>query len=87
MTVEISVVIAIIGCVVATVSFFVGRDKRVAADATWRGSVDAKLDTIVGMRKDFARLETVVQHLNQRVTVLEARSCMPHMEGQRRDHA
>ena len=50
--IEISALIAIVGCAIGVLGWVAGRDKRITSDAQWRGSVDAKLDLIIGLRKD-----------------------------------
>ena len=52
MTVEISILLAFLGGFVGLAGWLGGRDKRIAGDAEWRGSVNAELDVIVGIRKD-----------------------------------
>ena len=44
--IEISGLIAIIGCAIGVAGWLSGRDKRAANDGHWRGTVDTKLDDI-----------------------------------------
>lgn len=46
MTVEIGILIAIIGCFVGLAGWLKGRDTKIANDAEWRGGVNARLDAI-----------------------------------------
>ncbi len=46
MTVELSLLIAIVGCFIELGGCLSGRDKKIANDAEWRGAVNAKLDAI-----------------------------------------
>ena len=48
MSIEIGIMLSIVGCFVGLAGWLASREKRVAGDAEWRGSVNAKLDVIVG---------------------------------------
>ena len=52
MSVEVSVLIALIGCFVGLAGWLLGRDKKIARDAEWRGTVNGKLDSILGIKED-----------------------------------
>lgn len=60
MTIELTILIAIIGCIIGILTFLANRDKVIKADSAWRGSVDAKLDIIVGIKQD-------VKEINQKL--------------------
>ena len=72
MTLEIGLLISVIGGLIALAGWLANREKRVAGDAEWRGSVNAKLDVIVGMKDDLTRLETEVKEFSERLTRAEA---------------
>ena len=57
MTIEISILIAIVGCFVGLAGFLRGRDGKIATDAEWKGTINAKLDVIVGIGQDVKELE------------------------------
>lgn len=76
--IEISAIIAIIGCVVGVLGFFAGRDKRITADAKWRGSVDAKLDLIIGLRTDVDRLDRTLNNHSERLAKVESSAQQAH---------
>lgn len=73
MSVEIGVLIAIIGCFVGVAGYFAGRDKKIAYDSEWRGTVNAKLDTIIGIKKEVQHLEDKVQDHEGRIIKLESK--------------
>lgn len=73
MSVEIGVLIAIIGCFVGVAGYFAGRDKKIAHDSEWRGTVNAKLDTIIGIKKEVQHLEDKVQDHEGRIIKLESK--------------
>lgn len=69
---EIGIGIALIGCFVGLAGWLAGRDKRIASDAEWKGSVNTKLDIIVGTQKDVAAVSKTVNDHEGRIRVLEA---------------
>lgn len=73
MSIEIGVLIAIIGCFVGIAGYFTGRDKKIANDSEWKGNVNAKLDTILGIKKDVQHLENKVQDHEGRIIKLESK--------------
>ncbi len=78
MSIEIGIMVSIIGCFVGLAGWLVSREKRVAGDAEWRGSVNAKLDVIVGMRDALTRVEEQVKDIAQRLAKTEASTQQAH---------
>lgn len=76
--VELGALIAAIGCFVGLYGWLSGRDKKVAGDAQWRGSVDAKLDLIVGIKSDVAKLDAVVGSHSERLAKVESSAAQAH---------
>lgn len=74
----ISTLIAIVGCFVGLCGWLSGRDKRVANDAKWRGSVDAKLDLIVGIKADVERIDKTINNHGERLAKVEASASQAH---------
>lgn len=68
---EISTIIAIVGCFVGLAGWLSGRDKKVISDAQWRGSVDAKLDLIVGLKSDVTDIKSLIGNHSERISVAE----------------
>ena len=73
MSIEIGVLIAFIGCLVGIAGYISGRDKKISQDSEWRGTVNAKLDTIIGIKKDVQHLEEKVQDHEGRIIKLESK--------------
>ena len=71
--VEIGVLIAIVGCFVGLAGWLSKRDGKLVADAEWKGTVNAKLDIIVGLAQDLGSLETRVGKLENRVSKIETK--------------
>ena len=78
MAIEISLLVALVGCFVGLGGWLAGRDKKVIGDAQWRGRIDAKLDAVVGMGASIERLEAKVDTMMERLTVTEQSSKQAH---------
>ena len=80
MTIEIGLLIAIIGCFIGLAGWLTSRDKKLSNDSEWRGMVNTKLDLAIGIRQDH-------EELRGRVTKLEKNSTgMQHdIENSRQD--
>ena len=76
--VELGTLIAVIGCFIGLYGWISGRDKKVAGDAQWRGSVDAKLDLIVGIKSDVGRLDATVGNHSERLAKVESSAAQAH---------
>ena len=82
MTVEISILIALIGCFVGLGGWLAGRDKKIGNDAEWRGAVNEKLDAIRadigGVGGDIKYLRnTLIEH-GERLTAVEESTKQAH---------
>ena len=64
MSVEIGLLIAIIGCFIGLAGWLSSRDKKLSTDSEWKGMVNTKLDLAIGIRQDH-------EELRARVTKLE----------------
>lgn len=67
MSVELGILIALIGCFVGLAGWLSSRDKRLSTDSEWKGMVNTKLDLAIGIRQDH-------EELRARVTKLEKQS-------------
>ena len=77
-TLSISLIIALVGCAVGLGGFMRGRDSKIITDAEWKGSVNAKLDAIIGIREDVDNLSNEVSDLGKKVAVVEASVISSH---------
>ena len=71
MHIEIGITIAIIGSVIGILGYFAGRDKKIAYDAEWRGTVNAKLDVIVGIKNDVDTMQEKITAHEGRISAAE----------------
>ena len=78
MSVDISILIAVIGGFVGVGGWLSGRDKRVGHDAEWRGGVNAKLDVIVGIKKDVDFLRGEIINHEGRLVAVESSTKQAH---------
>lgn len=69
----ISLLIGIIGCVVGVAGWVSKRDSRTESDAEWRGSVNAKLNMILGMKTDLEEMKVAISDHTIRIEHLEAK--------------
>lgn len=63
----------VIGCFVGLAGWLAGRDRKISADAEWKGSVNSKLDTLLGIRFEVSDLRSEVKAHGQKLAVLESR--------------
>ena len=82
MTVEIGILIAVVGCFVGLGGWLAGRDKKIANDAEWRGSVNAKLDAIRidigGVGAEIKCLQTSISEHGERLRAVEESTKSAH---------
>ena len=77
-TIEITVLIAVVGCFVGLAGWLSGRDKKIANDSQWRGTVDAKLDAIIGIKSDVEKLDCKADDHEHRITAVEESAKQAH---------
>lgn len=83
MSIEISLLIAVVGCFVGLAGVLAGRDKKISNDGEWRGSVDTKLDQItvntsgVAARVDLQ--DNKLQEHGERITAVEESAKQAHL--------
>ena len=65
MSVEIGLLIAILGCFVGLAGWLSTRDKKLSTDSEWKGMVNTKLDLAIGIRQDHEELRTRVTKLEK----------------------
>lgn len=71
MEVEISIIIALVGCFVGLAGWLSGRDKRLSSDSEWKGEVNAKLDLAIGIRNDHEELRNRVTKQGKDIIALQ----------------
>ena len=71
MNLDLGLALAVLGAFVGLAGWLSGRDKSVKQDAEWRGCINAKLDVIVGIRKDVDVLQADVKNHEGRLCSVE----------------
>ena len=75
MTVEVALLIAVVGCFVGLAGWLSGHDKKISNDAEWKGQVNAKLDNIQGgvsgINERMVKIEGKFEDHEKRITVIE----------------
>ena len=77
-SIEIGLISVVIGGFVGLAGWLSGRDRRIAQDAEWRGEVNAKLDTIMGIKTDVASLGATVADHGERIKAVESSAAQAH---------
>ncbi|MEG0258139.1 MAG: hypothetical protein RR632_07540 [Christensenella sp.] len=77
-TIEVTILVAVIGCFVCLAGWLSTRDKKIANDSEWRGEVNAKLDAILGVKQDVKDLANKVGAHETRITAVEASARQAH---------
>lgn len=62
MSIEIGLLVTLIGCIIAILGYLATRDKKIANDSEWKGTVNAKLDIIIGVKEDIKNLDRKFQN-------------------------
>lgn len=71
----ITIIIALVGMILGVAGYLSTRDNKTDKDAEWKGSVNAKLDIVVGMQTEFKEAKVAIQDKMQdhetRISILE----------------
>lgn len=67
----VSLIIGLVGCMVGVAGWLRNKDNKTESDAEWKGSVNAKLDIIIGLQSDMGKVKSIAQDHETRITVLE----------------
>lgn len=74
-TIEITVLVGIIGALGTILGIFHNRDKKVASESEFKGEIKAKLDTIAsdtrGIRADIDKLDGKVEEQGKIIVILD----------------
>lgn len=83
--IDIGLLIAVIGCFVGLAGWLAGRDKRISADAEWRGKTDEKLDNIQkgvsGIDSRMSKMEGAISAHEARISVIENKIGIENQDG------
>lgn len=63
----------VIGCFVGLAGWLVGRDKKISTEAEWKGSINSKLDTLLGIKSEVCELRDKVNTHSEKIAVHDDR--------------
>ena len=61
----------VIGCFVGLAGWLAGRDKKIAQDSEWRGTVNAQLSTIIAQSSCIPAMQQKLAAIEPKLTYLE----------------
>jgi hypothetical protein len=67
----LGIIVSLVGCFLGLAGWLSSREKRIMNDGKWQGSVDAKLDNILGIKTDVDDLQKTVQTHDNRLIAVE----------------
>lgn len=81
-TIEIGVLIAVVGCFVGLAGWLAGREKRIANDGEWKGMVNTKLDeiksSVSGANTELTKINELLAEHGERLTAVESSANQAH---------
>lgn len=77
-SITLGLLFAIIGCFVGLAGWISNRDKKIANDSEFKGSVNAKLDAVLGIRTEVKRIEDDLKEMNKKIVVVEESTKSAH---------
>lgn len=67
----ITIIIALVGMILGIAGWLSTRDNKTDKDAEWKGSVNAKLDTIISLNAEVSSAKNRIQDHETRICILE----------------
>ena len=67
----ITIIIALVGMILGVAGYLSTRDNKTDKDAEWKGSVNAKLDTIISLNAEVSSAKNKLQDHETRICILE----------------
>lgn len=67
----ITIIIALVGMVLGVAGYLSTRDNKNDKDAEWKGTVNAKLDTLISLNADVSNAKTKLQDHETRICIIE----------------
>lgn len=81
-TIEVGVLIAIVGCFVGLAGWLAGRDKKISNDAEWKGMVNTKLDdiknSVSGTSAELTKINAALSAHGERIKAVEESAASAH---------
>lgn len=67
----ITIIIALVGMVLGIAGYLSTRDNKNDKDAEWKGTVNAKLDTLISLNADVSNAKNKLQDHETRICIIE----------------
>lgn len=67
----ITIIIALVGMILGIAGWLSTRDSKTDKDAEWKGTVNAKLDTIISLNAEVSSAKNKLQDHETRICILE----------------
>lgn len=67
----ITIIIALVGMILGVAGYLSTRDNKTDKDAEWKGTVNAKLDTIISLNAEVSNAKNRIQDHETRICILE----------------
>ncbi len=74
----VAIMITVIGCFVGLSGWLTTREKRISDDGEWRGTVNAKLDALLGYNAKFEKVEDGIKDHEGRLCKVEGSASSAH---------
>ena len=82
---SIGVLVAIVGCFIGIAGYLSGRDKKIVNDAEWKGSIGAKLDTILTNIAIIPTLSSTIAVHENRINTIEQKLGLVEYKSQNKE--
>lgn len=70
-SITLGLLLAIIGCFVGLAGWISNRDKKIANDSEFKGTVNAKLDVVLGIKTEIKELKDDFKKISEKIVVVE----------------
>ncbi len=67
----LTIIIALVGMILGIAGWLSTRDSKTDKDAEWKGTVNAKLDTIISLNAEVSNAKNRIQDHETRICILE----------------
>lgn len=77
-SIQVSFLIAMVGCFVGLAGWLSGRDKKIANDAEWKGGVNQQLETIINLQREISSQAGEIKQHGERIVAVEQSAKQAH---------
>ncbi|SJZ57540.1 hypothetical protein [Anaerorhabdus furcosa] len=77
-SITLGLLFAIIGCFIGLAGWISNRDKKIANDSEFKGSVSAKLDVVLGIKTEIKELKDDLKKISEKMVIVEESTKSAH---------